>query len=352
MFLRGLYILDEDALALIYGAPERRDISRHVEFVAAPQTRASIAAQPDLLRHVDVIFSGWGMPVVDDAFLEAAPKLKVIFYGAGAVGYFMTESVWKRQIVVTSAYEANAVPVAEYTLSMILFSLKHGWSLTRRTRETRTFPDRNGAPGCYGSVIGLLSLGVTARALLKLLRPLDVKVLAYDPYVSEGEASVLGAELVSMEELFRRCDVVSVHTPYLAETEGLVTGAHVASMKKGATFINTARGEIVREEEMIQVLAQRPDLIAVLDVAIKEPPAKDSPLFALPNVVLTPHIAGSVGAECRRMGRFMVEELARYVAGEPLRGAVTRDLAERSSHRPVKVTVHAKAAKLKATGAL
>src|SRR5205823_5593895 len=185
--------------------------------------------------------------------------------------------------------------VAEYTLSMILFSLKHGWSLTRRTRETRTFPDRNGAPGCYGSVIGLLSLGVTARALLKLLRPLDVKVLAYDPYVSEAEASALGAELVSMQELFRRCDAVSVHTPYLAETEGMVTGAHLASMKKGATFINTARGEIVCEEEMIQVLARRPDLTAVLDVAVKEPPAQNSALFTLPNVVLTPHIAGSVG---------------------------------------------------------
>jgi phosphoglycerate dehydrogenase-like enzyme len=352
MFLRGLYILDDDALQLIYGPQERRDISRHVEFVAPPQTKQSIASRLDLLKHVDVIFSGWGMPRADEQFLQAAPKLKAIFYGAGAVGYFMTESVWDRGITLTSAYEANAIPVAEYSLAMLLFSLKHGWSLTRRTQQLRTFPDRNGAPGCYGTVVGLLSLGVTARALLKLLQPLDVTVLAYDPFVSKAEATSLGAELVSMQEVFERCDAVSVHTPYLPETAGLITGAHIAAMKKGATFINTARGEIVREDEMIEVMKRRPDLQAVLDVTMIEPPPKDSPLYSLPNVVLTPHIAGSVGNECRRMGRFMVEELDRYVRGEPLLGVVTRDLAERTCHRPVKVTVHAKAPLLKPTAAL
>jgi phosphoglycerate dehydrogenase-like enzyme len=138
-----------------------------------------------------------------------------------------------------------------------------------------------------------------------------------------------------MEELFVRSDVVSLHTPLLIETHGIITGDHFKSMKRGATFINTARGQIVREREMIDVLSDRPDLWAVLDVTNDEPPRPQSELYDLPNVVLTPHMAGSVGKECRRMGQYMVDELKRYLAGEPLKWVVTPELAHRSSHRPV-----------------
>jgi phosphoglycerate dehydrogenase-like enzyme len=114
----------------------------------------------------------------------------------------------------------------------------------------------------------------------------------------------------------------------------MITGRHFSLMKAGSTFINTARGQIIREEEMLDVLQARPDLQAVLDVCTQEPPASDSRLFTLPNIVLTPHLAGSVGNECRRMGRFIVDELDRYVNGKPLLGEVTPELAERTSHRP------------------
>ena len=168
-----------------------------------------------------------------------------------------------------------------------------------------------------------------------MLRAFDLRVIAYDPFVSPAEAAEVGVTLVSLEELFARSDVVSLHPPLLEETVGMVTGQHIAQMKRGATFINTARGEVVREDEMIEVLKRRPDLLAVLDVASEEPPHEDSPLYTLPNVVLTPHIAGSVGQECRRMGQCMVEELARYLAGQPLQWPVTRELAMRTSHRPI-----------------
>jgi phosphoglycerate dehydrogenase-like enzyme len=303
--------------------------------VAPQQTVASLARHLHLLKEVQVIFSGWGCPVVDDGFLQAAPNLNAIFYGAGAVGYWMTPDVWSRGILVTSAYAANAVPVAEYTLAVILFSLKHGWSLMRQTRERRMFPGRDGAPGCYGTTVGLVSLGVTARTLVQLLRPYDLRVLAYDPFVTQADTEQLGVDLVPLDELFTRSDVVSVHAPLLNETEGMITGRHIASMKEAATFVNTARGEIVREDELIAELRRRPDLQAVLDVAAIEPPAPASLLYTLPNVVLTPHIAGSVGNECRRMGRYMVEELDRYLAGKPLKWPVTPELAAMSSHRPV-----------------
>lgn len=100
-------------------------------------------------------------------------------------------------------------------------------------------------------------------------------------------------------------------------------------MKKDATFINTARGRVVREDEMIEVLKQRPDLTAALDVTDPEPPARTSPLLSLPNVVLTPHIAGSMGNEIQRMGQSMLAEFKRYLAGEPLKWQITAEEAKR-----------------------
>lgn len=336
---RGLYILDPNAFGLIYGPDEQRDIAAQVDIIAPPLSTSDALGRPDLLGDADVIFSGWKGPLLDEKFFELAPKLKAVFYGAGTMGYILTPAVWERGIVVTSALEANAVPVAEYTLAVILLSLKHFWSLSRQMKAVHSLPDRNGTPGAYGSTVGLVSLGAIARNLLKLLKPFDLNVLVYDPFLSATEAASLGVERVSLEEIFRRSDVVSLHTPVFPETVGMITGRHIASMKLGATFINTARGELVREAEMIQVLCDRPDLQAVLDVTFPEPSAADSPLYKLENVVLTPHIAGSAGKECRRMGRYMVEELNRYLAGKPLKYALTWQSVMRTSHRPMKMTV-------------
>lgn len=321
--LKGLYILDEETRDLVYGPEERRSIADLVDVVAPPQTKSTIATATHLLKDVDVIFSGWGMPTVDRAFLDAAPNLRAIFYAGGGAAHVATPEAVARGVMVTTAIYANSIPVAEYTLATILFSLKRGWSLSRQTRERHHFPDRNDAPGCYGSTVGLISLGNCGRILVELLRMFDLRVLAHDPHVPASTTKRMGVEPVSLEEVFRRADVVSVHAPHTAETTGLITGLHLASMPRGATFINTARGGIVREQEMIDVLTRRPDLQAVLDVTCPEPPTATSPLYTLPNVVLTPHLAGSVGRECRRMGRYMVEELEQYVNGERLEWAIT-----------------------------
>jgi phosphoglycerate dehydrogenase-like enzyme len=333
--LRGLYILNEDAHRLIYGPSERGAIEQYVEMVGPPQTRLSIAENKGMLKDVEVIFSGWGAPTFDEKLLDAAPKLRVLFYGSGTVGYCLTPAVWDRGILVTTAIVANSIPVAEYTLANILLSLKRARPLAGQTRQQRRFPARDTAPGCYGTTVGLISLGATARALLKMLALFDLRVIAYDPFVETVEAEQLGVKLVALDELFSRSDVVSLHTPLLPETTGMITGRHLASMKRDATFINTARGAIVRQNELIEVAINRPDLEFVLDVTYPEPPEPDSPLYTLQNVLVTPHIAGSVGCECRRMGRYMVEELLRYVRGEPLRWTVTPEDAAHLTPRVV-----------------
>jgi phosphoglycerate dehydrogenase-like enzyme len=327
--LRALYVLNANSFDKIYGPAEREDIEQLVDVYAPPQTRESVARGPAILRQAEIILSGWGAPVMDEGFLGAAPNLRAVFYGAGSIRGFVSDAFWERGIVVTSAYAANAIPVAEYTLSQILFSLKRGWHYVLATKREGRYPRRGPMPGAYGSTVGIISLGMIGRRVCELLRPFDLRLLANSRHASPQMAQELNVELCSIEDIFRRADVVSLHSPWLKETEGLITGAHLASMKPNATFINTARGAIVREGEMIEVLRQRPDLYAVLDVTYPEPPEEGSPLYTLPNVVLTPHIAGSLSHECRRMGRYMVEELRRYLAGEPLCWEITREQAAR-----------------------
>jgi phosphoglycerate dehydrogenase-like enzyme len=333
--LKGIIVLEAKSLPMIYGPDELRDIADLVELVAPPQTRDMVYADPTLMRDVDVLFSGWGPPVVDAEFLAHAPRLKAIFYGAGSICAIATEAVWERGIVVSSAYGANAVPVAEYTLASILFSVKHAWRLANQMRQQKRLVNRDTVPGGYGTRVGLISLGAIGRRVLELLRPFDLQVAVYDPFLTRPMADSLGVELLSLDEIFSTCDVVSLHTPLLEETEGMIGAEHFRLMKPGAAFINTARGELIRENEMLDVLAERPDLQAILDVTTCEADTTESPLYSLPNVFVTPHIAGSSGRECRRMGRFMVDECRRYLLGQPFEWQVTRELAERSSHRPI-----------------
>ncbi len=325
--LKGLYILATSSYEVIYGEAERADIAELVEVYAPQQTRDSVEQNPAILRDAEVILSGWGAPLMDEGFLAAAPKLKAVFYGAGSIRGIVTEALWERGILISSAWAANAEPVAEYTVAQVFMCLKRVWQYARDTKDARKFLRHLMVPGGYGSTVGIISLGMVGRRVCELLRAYDLKLLAYDPFVAPEEAAKLNVEICSLEEVFSRADVVSLHAPWLTETEGMITGAHFAAMKAGASFINTARGAIVREGEMIEVLKARPDLFAVLDVTYPEPPPPDSSLYALSNVILTPHIAGSMDGECRRMGRYMVEELRRYVKGEPLRWGISRERA-------------------------
>jgi phosphoglycerate dehydrogenase-like enzyme len=173
-----------------------------------------------------------------------------------------------------------------------------------------------------------------ARMLCERLRSSDLQIIAYDPYLTEREANSLGIDLVSIEGVFSRSDVVSIHTPALAETHGMIDKPLLRLMKPGATLINTSRGAVINEHDLITVAAQRTDLQIILDVTDPEPPIPGSLPYSLSNVVLTTHIAGSMDSECRRMARYMIEELIRYNKAEPLRWVVTPELARISSHRP------------------
>jgi phosphoglycerate dehydrogenase-like enzyme len=324
---RGIFILDPSYLDLIYSPDHQTSIRRIVDITDPPQSGSSILWNMDQLKDIEMIFSGWGAPVFTEEILDAAPSLKIVFYGAGSVRGIVTDEFWLRGIRIVSAWGANAVPVVEYTLAQIILCLKKAYVHARITKENKTW-QRLVVEGAYQSTVGIISLGMIGRMLVEKLRTYDLHILAHDPFVNPSDADQLGVELVTLDELFMRSDVVSLHTPWLPETEGMIRGKHFLLMKPGAAFINTARGAVVEETEMVDVLLGREDLFAVLDVTHPEPPESDSKLFDLPNVFLTPHIAGSMDRECWRMGQVIVDELGRYLEGKQMVYEITQEKAK------------------------
>lgn len=323
----ALLLVEKEKGHFLYGQEARRQIAACTRLLHPDALTAAEAwARPDLLASCEVLFTGWGAPRFDAAWLAALPRLRAVFSASGTVRGFVTEEFWARNIVLTAAAAVNAIPVAEFTLASIIFGLKRVFHHAESQRRGGTWPaDHAAIPGCYRTVVGLVSYGFIARRVRELLRAIEVHVLVYDPYLTREEAARQQVELVSLPELFARSQAVSLHTPWLPETENLVRAHHLAALPAGATFINTARGGIVHESELIAFLAGRPDVQAVLDITHPEPPAADSPLRSLPNVVLTPHIAGSIGAECNRMGDLAIAEFDHWRRGEKLRHAVTRE---------------------------
>jgi phosphoglycerate dehydrogenase-like enzyme len=327
---KGIFILGLGQFENVYGPDEVRDLESRVDFVGEPQSVETLSKKMGLLAHVEVIFSSWGAPLLDKTFLKSCPKLKAFFYGAGSVKGFVTDDFWTRNIQLTSAASANAIPVAEFTLAQIIMSLNHTWRLTRTVRATASFPSKDKVFGCYKTTVGLIGMGFIAKSVLSLVKKtLDVNVKVYDPYLSEEDAKIMGITLCSLEELFKTSHVVSCHAPNIPQTQGMLKKEHFESMMEGSTFINTSRGALVDEPALIEVLRWRRDLTACLDVTHPEPPLQNSALYALPNVVLTPHVAGSVNNECRRMGRLMIEEFDRYIKGEPLQYALSKEKIEK-----------------------
>ena len=326
---KAIFLGAPDKLLLAYTPDARRRLAglTHIHDVDIPgrEPFAHVAA----VSEAQVIFGTWGMPKLDNEFLSRAGRLEAVFYGAGSVKGFVTDELFEAGVRVCSAWRANAVPVAEFAFSMIILALKGAFRHSREYHRARGKRITRNVLGAYKTRVGLVSLGAIGRLVLERLRSLDVDILVHDPFVDPATIDSLGGRAAMLEEVFAECEVVSLHTPWLKETEGLIDSRLLTSMKPYATIINTSRGAVVDEGALCRVLEERGDLFAILDVTHPEPPAASSPLFVLPNVFLTPHIAGSHGGEIARMGDWMVEEFERYLRGDDLLHEVTSDAVKR-----------------------
>jgi phosphoglycerate dehydrogenase-like enzyme len=328
---KALFAMDPVFLPQLFPEPLMRRLGAALNI--DPGTVAERLDGPgadEILADVEVIVSGWGAPPLDAAVLERAPKLRAVLHAAGSVKGLVGDALWERGIAVASAAGANALPVAEYTLAAILMAGKGIFGLRERFRADRSFELGFIHPevGNFGLRVGLIGASAIGRRVIELLRPFDVEVLLADPFVSEEEAAALGVRLVDLDHLVAQAAVVSVHAPDLPETRHLIDADRLAAMKDGTVVINTARGRLVDTDALVEEL-RTGRLAAVLDVTHPEPPQADSPLFDLPNVFMTPHVAGSQGNELARMGLCIVEESERLAAGQPLLNRVDPELLGR-----------------------
>jgi phosphoglycerate dehydrogenase-like enzyme len=291
----------------------------------APAARALAQAQ--------ILLTGWGAPRADGHALDLMPRLRAIVHAAGTVKPYVTPEVFERGIKVTTAAAANAVPVAEFTFAAIIYAAKRTRLFAREYHARRDLDARRDAVlppdavGAHGITVGVVGASLVGRGVLRLLGNLSVSVLITDPYLTRSEASELGGVKTTLDELMARSDIVTLHAPALPETRHMIGKDQFAAMKDYAVLINTARGTLVDTEALITELRSG-RIEAVLDVTDPEPLPADSPLFGLPNVQLTPHIAGAMGNEVPRLLEQAIGEVERFAAGLPFSHQVTAaDLA-------------------------
>lgn len=280
-----------------------------------------------LLSRVEILLTGWGTPRLGARDLEAMPLLRLVAHTAGTVKSIVPRTWLDAGIRVAQAGAANAWPVAEYTLAVILLANKGFWHWSKlylRKREdfSRWDHPETAGVGNRGRVIGVVGGSRVGRMLIGLLRRHDFEILLADPFVTEAEAAAMGATLVELPTLLATSDVVTLHPPLLERTRGMLGAAELAAMRDGAILVNTARGGIVDQSALIAELATG-RLNAILDVTDPEPLSTDSPLWGMENVILTPHIAGSMGNEIVRMTDLALDEVERHLAGAALEHEVT-----------------------------
>ena len=311
----------------VFGQGRRERIAELVKLYPHVVSARSFAEHAPALREVEVIFATWGMPCFSEEQLAALPALKAVFYAAGNVKAF-APPLLQHGIVLVSGWGINAVATIQLALSQVLLTCRGYFRSAQRYAESRDLKHAKDfyRPGAHGETVGIIGMGYIGCGLTKELLALGFRVLASDPFLSFERAAELGVEKVTLEELFRRSYIVSNHIPDLASTKQVLGAALFGSMRDGATFINTGRGAQVVEAELAAVLRARPDLTALLDVTDPEPPARDSELWALPNVVISPHIGGTIGDEVTRLADVAIEEFVAWDAGKPLRYQVTREV--------------------------
>lgn len=291
-----------------------------------------LAADPDAFKDVEYIFSTWSMPggsEEKDDFAKYFPNAKALFYAAGSVKYFAQQYL-DRGVKIFSAFAANAVPVAEFSVAQILLANKGYYQALR----TFTSPEAHKASGDisrahsgnYNTNVGIIGAGMIGKMVIEMLKPFKLNVKIFDVFVDAERARQLGGEKVdTLEELFATCDVVSNHLANVPATVGMIKGEYFENMKKNGTFINTGRGAQVDEDGMLSALEKRGDVSAILDVTVEEPP-KDERFYKLENVFMTPHIAGSQANEVARMSELVVDQFENMLLGKPTQYEVTEKM--------------------------
>lgn len=322
---RAHAVMDADVFALLFDDTRRERLERLADVAGRMLiTDLDSAEHDDLLTDVQVLITSWGAPQLDAARLEHMPRLRAVLHAAGSVQHLVSDEFWARGIRLTSAADANAVPVAEFTLGAILLAGKRTFTHLRSPHDDAWNAWNERRIGNVDRTVGIVGFSRIGRRVVELLRPFDgIRTLVADPFADAETVAAAGGRLAALDELLPQVDVLSLHAPALPATRHLIAAAQLAALPDGATVINTARGALIDHAALLAE-CRTGRLDAVLDVTEPEPLPADAELRRLPNVAITPHIAGSLGTEARRLADAALDELQAYIAGAAPRHPVTR----------------------------
>ena len=285
------------------------------------------------IKGFDALVTGWGTPPLGEDFFENADRLRIIAHSAGSIKHMLSRDVVDRYILprgitVFSANGEIAYNVAEATIGYLIMAARRFYDHITSVRTKGLWRDPEipvYLQTLNGSTVGVVSASKVGREVIRLLHAFDLKVILYDPYLSDWEAGRLNAEKVSLDELFERSDFITVHAPLIPETIGMIGRGQLKLMKDGAILVNTSRGKVIDHDALLEELRSG-RIIAVLDVTDPEPLPPEHPLWDLPNVILTSHYSGGVHDYHRQTQRVFLDNLRRFLAGEPLEGVVNKTL--------------------------
>ncbi|PKL06427.1 MAG: hydroxyacid dehydrogenase [Spirochaetae bacterium HGW-Spirochaetae-9] len=246
---------------------------------------------------------------VDKAMMDGAPKLKFIIRGGVGVDTIDVDYAKAKGILVDNTPEASSLAVAELAFALMLampnnitkadVSMKEGKWLKKELERTEL----------CGKTLGLVGIGRIAREVAIRAAAFGMKVVAYDKYVATSDV----AQMMSLGEVFAQANYISLHTPLTDETKGMINKASIATMKDGVRLVNTCRGQVVVEADVVEALVSGKMAGYATDVFYKEPPA-DSPLLTAPNILLTPHLGASTEENLLRLGDSIENRVKKYVS--------------------------------------
>ncbi len=285
------------------------------------------------LQGFAALITGWGAPKLTAEVLDAAADLRIVGHAAGSVKFILPDPLaefFRRGIKMTCATNTMSRYVAELALCLTIGSLRRVslfreemkgsdlWWGTYHESEPDTLVEQR---------VGVVGLGMISWEFIRLLKPFGCEVWAYSKHADLKRAAAEGVKLVELDDLLRNCRIVCLFAAVRPDTIKMINRERLKLLADGSVIVNPARGALVDEEALIEELKVG-RLWAGLDVTDPEPPAADSLLRNLPNVLLTPHVGGPVPSRYRDMSAFIVEDLRRFFRGEALQGEVTEKRLE------------------------
>lgn len=329
--MKACFFADKAENRLEFVFAQRRDaFAKYLDLVDEPVLLCELDEKKELLQDVEVILGTWGVPALtEEQVREYFPKLKLLLYSAASVRYF-ADGYLKAGVTVVTAAQAMADFVAQYSVAAIYHLNKGFYTAAKiyRAKGYRCGKDfsQNDCPGNYQSRIGILGAGAIGSRVIEQLKSYPFEILVFDPFLPAEKAKEWNVRLTSLEEIFATCDVVSNHLANNPQTVDMLDYKLFSSMPKHASFLNTGRGAQVVEADLARALREEPGRFALLDVTRQEPCPPEHEFWSLDNLLMTPHIAGVGFKEVWAYDDLLLEELQRYLAGQPLRHAVTMEM--------------------------